>query len=62
MSIILIAAIGKNNEIGQDNTLPWSLPEDLQHFKKTTLHKKIIMGRKPVLDLNALFPTEKIMS
>ena len=62
MSIILIAAIGKNNEIGQDNTLPWSLPEDLQHFKKRLYIKKSSWVEKPVLDLNALFPTEKIMS
>ena len=32
--------------MGKDNGLPWSLPADLQHFKKMTLGKPIIMGRK----------------
>src|SRR3990167_8007223 len=42
----LIAAISKNNVIGKKNKLPWHLPADLQHFKKMTMGKPIIMGRK----------------
>lgn len=46
MIISLIAAMAENSVIGKDNKLPWHLPEDLQHFKKTTLGKPVIMGRK----------------
>lgn len=42
----MIAAMGKNRVIGKDNDMPWHLPADLQHFKKTTLGSPIIMGRK----------------
>lgn len=42
----LIAAMASNRVIGRDNTLPWHLPEDLKHFKATTLGKPVIMGRK----------------
>jgi dihydrofolate reductase len=44
--ITLIAAIGRNNEIGLKNKLLWHIPEDLKHFKKYTLGKVVVMGRK----------------
>lgn len=46
MIISLIAAIGKNNELGKDNTLLWHLPADMKHFKKKTSGHTVIMGRK----------------
>lgn len=42
----LIVATANNNVIGKDNDMPWYLPADLAYFKKTTLGKPIIMGRK----------------
>jgi dihydrofolate reductase len=42
----MIVATAKNNVIGKDNDMPWHLPADLAYFKKTTLGKPIIMGRK----------------
>ena len=44
MSISMIAAIGKNNELGKDNNLIWYLPEDLKFFKETTTGHTIVMG------------------
>ncbi|HUW29896.1 MAG TPA: dihydrofolate reductase [Sulfuriferula sp.] len=44
--IAVIAALAKNRVIGVHNTLPWRLPEDLQHFKALTLGHHIVMGRK----------------
>lgn len=41
----LITAIDDNGGIGIDNKLPWSCPEDLQHFKSTTEGQTVIMGR-----------------
>ena len=35
-----------NRVIGRDNRLPWNLPEELQHFRQTTLHQTLLMGRK----------------
>lgn len=43
--ITIIAAIGKNNELGKDNDLIWHLPADLKRFKKITSGHYIIMGR-----------------
>jgi dihydrofolate reductase len=42
----LIYARAANGVIGRDNQLPWHLPEDLAHFKRTTLGCPVIMGRK----------------
>lgn len=44
--IHLIYARARNGVIGQHNTIPWHLPEDLAHFKQTTLGCPVIMGRK----------------
>lgn len=45
MSINIIAAIGRNREIGQNGELLWSIPGDMVHFKKLTLGHCVIMGR-----------------
>ena len=42
----MIVATADNNIIGKDNDMPWHLPADLAYFKKATLGKPIIMGRK----------------
>ena len=49
--ISLIAAIGKNNELGKNNDLIWHLPNDLKFFKEVTMNKNIIMGYKTYLSL-----------
>lgn len=46
MEIHLIWAQDNNNAIGVNGDLPWHIPEDLKNFKKLTLNKPIIMGRK----------------
>lgn len=42
----MIVATADNRVIGKDNQMPWHMPADLQYFKKVTLKKPIIMGRK----------------
>ena len=46
MTLGLIFARARNGVIGRDNQMPWHLPEDLAHFKATTLGQPVIMGRK----------------
>lgn len=55
--IILIAAIGENNELGKDNGLLWHLPNDFKRFKKLTSHHFLIMGRKTFESLPGALPT-----
>lgn len=45
MGLNVIFARARNGVIGKNNTLPWHLPEDLAHFKATTLGQPVIMGR-----------------
>ena len=56
MIVSLIVAVSENNAIGRKNTLPWSLPEDLKFFKRTTLGKPVIMGRKTFESLGQPLP------
>jgi dihydrofolate reductase len=44
--IALIVAVAANRVIGRDNALPWRIPEDLKWFKRQTLGKPVIMGRR----------------
>jgi dihydrofolate reductase len=46
MDFELIVATSQNGTIGNNNKIPWYIPEDLKHFKKLTNHSIIIMGRK----------------
>lgn len=46
MRLAAIVAQAQNRVIGNQNRLPWHLPEDLKYFKSVTLGKPIIMGRK----------------
>jgi len=46
MRYAIIAAMDRQQLIGNNNTLPWHLPADLKHFKALTIGKPIIMGRK----------------
>ncbi len=57
--ISLIAALTQNRVIGKNNDMPWYIPEDLKFFKKTTLGKPMIMGRKTFESLPGLLPKRR---
>ena len=46
IGIALVVAVARNGAIGVEGRLPWRLPGDLAHFKKVTLGKPVLMGRK----------------
>jgi dihydrofolate reductase len=45
-TIALVVAMGENRAIGKDGDLPWRLSSDMRYFRKTTLGKPIVMGRR----------------
>jgi dihydrofolate reductase len=56
MILSAIVAVSENNAIGKDNQLPWHLPDDLKFFKKTTIGKPVLMGRKTFESLGKPLP------
>ena len=56
MTVTLIAAVGVNRAIGRDNGMPWHLPEDLAHFKRTTLGHTLVMGRRTYDSIGRTLP------
>lgn len=46
LPIVMVLAVADNGVIGRNNALPWDLPDDLRHFKRTTLGCPVLMGRK----------------
>ena len=59
MIISIISAVAENMVIGRDNSLPWSLPADLEYFKKKTLNKPVIMGQKTYESIGRALPNRK---
>lgn len=59
MNITLIAAIGKNRELGRNNDLIWNIPEDLKFFRENTVGKPIVMGMNTLNSLPKLLPNRK---
>ena len=56
MSLSIIVAVAANGVIGKDNQLIWHLSDDLKWFKKCTMGKPIIMGRKTFESLPGMLP------
>ena len=56
MKLTLIAAIGKNRELGKNNDMIWHLPQDLKFFRQETSGHTIVMGRKTFESLPGKLP------
>lgn len=54
--IELVVAMDRARAIGRGNALPWSLPDDLKHFKALTLGKPLLMGRRTAESLGRALP------
>ncbi len=59
MAVSMIAAIGKNNELGKNNDLIWHFSEDMKFFKKTTTGNTVVMGRKTFESLPHALPNRR---
>lgn len=46
LPLVLVLAVAENGVIGRQQALPWDLPDDLQHFKRVTMGRPVLMGRK----------------
>lgn len=57
--LTIVVATDRNGGIGINNTLPWRLPEDLAHFKRTTMGHPIIMGRKTFDSIGRPLPNRR---
>lgn len=57
--ITIIAAMGKNREIGFKGKLPWNLPADLKHFREVTRGCPVIMGRRTHEAIGRVLPERK---
>ena len=57
--LVLVAAVAENGIIGRDNRLPWHLPADLAHFRRLTLDRPILMGRRTWESLPGLLPRRR---
>lgn len=59
MSISIIAAVGKNLELGKGNDLVWHFREDMKFFKETTIGNTVVMGRKTFESLPHALPNRR---
>ena len=59
MSVSMIAAVGKNLELGKNNNLIWHFKEDMKFFKDTTMGHTVVMGRKTIESLPKALPGRK---
>lgn len=55
-NIVIIAAIGKDRELGKNNSLIWTTKEDMTFFRNTTINHHVVMGRKTFESLPKLLP------
>lgn len=56
MAVHLVAALDENFAIGKQGGLPWHLPDDLKYFKKLTMDKSVLMGRKTAESIGKALP------
>lgn len=57
--VVLVVAVADNGVIGNKGDLPWSLPEDLRHFREVTTGHTVIMGRNTFASIGRPLPNRK---
>jgi len=61
MELIVIAAMAANRVIGIHNTIPWRIPEEMAHFKATTMGHPLIVGRKTYQSIGGPLPGRRMI-
>ena len=61
MELIVIAAMAANRVIGFHHTIPWRIPEEMAHFKATTMGYPVIMGRKTYQSIQGPLPGRSVV-
>ncbi len=56
MKISFVVAMGENRAIGKDGGMPWHMPADLAHFKRVTMGKPMLMGRRTFESIGRALP------
>jgi dihydrofolate reductase len=56
LSLVIVVAIAENGIIGKDNGLSWNLPSDMKRFRRITMGKPMIMGRKTFASVGRKLP------
>ena len=59
--VALIAAVAENGVIGDRNSIPWHLPSDFAHFKRMTMGKPLIVGRRTFESIGRPLPGRKMI-
>jgi len=59
--LTILVARALNGAIGKGNHLPWHLPEDLAHFKRTTMGRTIVMGRRTWESIGRVLPGRRMV-
>jgi dihydrofolate reductase len=60
-TLTILVARALNGAIGNRNSLPWHLPEDLAHFKRTTMGRTIVMGRRTWESIGRVLPGRRMV-
>jgi dihydrofolate reductase len=61
MTVSLVVAVAENGVIGRGNSLPWRLPADLQRFKRLTMGRSLIMGRRTYESIGRPLPGRRMI-
>ncbi|MFD0619017.1 dihydrofolate reductase [Paenibacillus sp. GCM10027629] len=59
MGLSFVWAMGQNRVIGVDNKLPWRLPSDMAYFRRVTMGKTVLMGRKTYESIGKPLPNRR---
>ena len=54
--VIQVAAVAENGVIGHEGDIPWSIPEDLKHFRAVTRDNTVVMGRRTFESIGHTLP------
>jgi dihydrofolate reductase len=61
LPLVIVVAVAENGVIGKDNNLSWRMPSDLKHFRRLTMGKPLIMGRRTFQSIGRKLPGREMV-